>query len=438
MSLCLVCRSDDPNAPAKTAQYRCPKCECPYCSLACYKAHGEMCTRKFEGDNIEAQMRSLSVDDDQKNSMQLILQRDAEEMAEEREQMIEDKSVERLEGLLDVLNKAEEEGNQNGEKADAFALNVTLSVWNSLTPEEQKEFEMLVTKGAVGLSEGQEGRTIAQEILDQQMNPWWRAPSLVVDLDSPPDFSSLPQTIPDDVPHVQSLLGSKTPSDLLPIHLVDLLFSYVCCFRVFGGSLTDPLLTDEIKQLVTSISAVLNARNRSATLNAQLVPRDLKTIVETMIHRCRFALRLAASDPFPSELLQDLIDLLGHKNNVSVALYHLHRLFSGREGEKTSSDPKRKRAELMIAKKLFFFVSWTNSPAPPDHQEASAFASESMFQDLISQISDLLSVFRAKLKHKQPPSSSSSKPTNETDWRSIAKPSSSSSKAPSKVLIEEL
>ena len=466
-AVCLVCRSDDPTVAAKKAPFRCPKCECPYCSLACYKAHGEQCTQMFQEETIVQHLSSFSVGEEQKEAIMSILRKDAEQRELEEEEEIEERREERLEEMLEILNRAEEETSPK-EDAEDVALRLTLSVWNSLTPEEQREFETMISRGTFAMGKGKDKKTIAHDILDQQMNPWWRSsPSLVIDLDSPPEslispsspsLSSfpLPSSIPDDLPHVQSLLGGKSPSPSLQIHLIDLLFSYVCAFRVFGGELFDPLLRTEIKQLLTSISSALNVRDRSSAHNPQLMPSDLKTMIETLIHRCRFTLRLPASDPFATELLQDVIDLLKHRKHVSLSLYHLHRLFEATET--ATKDKKNKRMDQMISKKLFFFVCWTNSPPPSspppsdsNHDPDSAFVSEEMLSLLSSQISSFLSVCRSKVDKSVPSSSGSSS----LDWRSIvgshakvsASPFSFSSsdtkteskaKTKAKVLIEEI
>ena len=38
--VCQVCQREE-------SKYACPKCSTPYCSLACYKNHGDLCTEGF-------------------------------------------------------------------------------------------------------------------------------------------------------------------------------------------------------------------------------------------------------------------------------------------------------------------------------------------------------------------------------------------------------
>jgi hypothetical protein len=51
---CLVCK--------KPSKYVCPKCSQYYCTISCYKQHGESCTEKFYQEQCEQHMKGKKVE----------------------------------------------------------------------------------------------------------------------------------------------------------------------------------------------------------------------------------------------------------------------------------------------------------------------------------------------------------------------------------------
>lgn len=77
-------------------KYTCPKCDIPYCSLSCYKKHGENCLETFYHENIVENLKSLKSTNEEKVEMLNILKRVKE--AEET-QVSNDSLIEKLEEL---------------------------------------------------------------------------------------------------------------------------------------------------------------------------------------------------------------------------------------------------------------------------------------------------------------------------------------------------
>ena len=57
------------------SKYKCPRCSIAYCSLGCYKRHGESCTENFYAEQAFAQMRSDVAPSEQRLEMMRTLQR---------------------------------------------------------------------------------------------------------------------------------------------------------------------------------------------------------------------------------------------------------------------------------------------------------------------------------------------------------------------------
>ena len=94
MSRCAVCQD--------AAKYKCPRCAVEYCSLACFKKHGETCVNRFHEENLRQVMRGEVVSSDVREQTQQILQREMESAQEEALDMQEESD------LLAVLNALED------------------------------------------------------------------------------------------------------------------------------------------------------------------------------------------------------------------------------------------------------------------------------------------------------------------------------------------
>ncbi|GIL79543.1 hypothetical protein Vretimale_12226 [Volvox reticuliferus] len=68
------------------ARYTCPRCNTGYCSLPCYKQHGERCTESFYKEQAEGELRSVRAGDEQRRVMMDILKRFQQQQLEAEEQ----------------------------------------------------------------------------------------------------------------------------------------------------------------------------------------------------------------------------------------------------------------------------------------------------------------------------------------------------------------
>ena len=62
--ICKICEK------VEGASYQCPRCEIPYCSLNCYKAHNQTCTEGFYKDQVDTELKTKTATyEDQKKMM---------------------------------------------------------------------------------------------------------------------------------------------------------------------------------------------------------------------------------------------------------------------------------------------------------------------------------------------------------------------------------
>ncbi|CAE7607316.1 Znhit2 [Symbiodinium sp. CCMP2456] len=55
------------------ARYTCPRCQAAYCSLDCYQAHGSKCTESFYKSQVEEELRSHKVSDEEKRHLEKVM-----------------------------------------------------------------------------------------------------------------------------------------------------------------------------------------------------------------------------------------------------------------------------------------------------------------------------------------------------------------------------
>ena len=167
---CLVCQKHE-------ARYTCPRCEIPYCSLECYRVHGNndnnvdsaqdlgdgsssdvrrSCTEAFYQDRVSSVV-NLEVKEQAENTRHMI-QKVYEEQQEQLDEP-EDISQDQLLSILRALEKQE-----SPEELQALVC--------SLSPNIQQSLDYAVRNGHV------------QEWLIEPWHPWWKSELTPVNADS--------------------------------------------------------------------------------------------------------------------------------------------------------------------------------------------------------------------------------------------------------------
>ncbi|XP_008820378.1 zinc finger HIT domain-containing protein 2 [Nannospalax galili] len=234
-----------PAGEAQPARYTCPRCNVPYCSLRCYRAHGS-CAEDFYRDQVLRELRGRSA------------------------------SPSRLAGALRRLRQqreTEDEPEAAGPGPGRGPGGLP-GLWERLAPAEKAAFERL-------LSRGEAGRLLPP------WRPWWwgrrAGPRLLEELDGAPgsDPAELepgptkttpvsvepavedppvadPPAAPARIPALASL--SRSPaSPLVRFQLPNVLFAYAHTLALYHGGDDDALLPDFCTTLL-DVSGALGAQ----------------------------------------------------------------------------------------------------------------------------------------------------------------------------------
>eukprot|EP00644_Phytophthora_capsici_P014111 jgi/Phyca11/4715/fgenesh1_pm.PHYCAscaffold_3_\ len=348
-SLARVCRV----CTTQEARYTCPRCNIPYCSVNCYRSHGEGCTEQFFESHVRSEMLVASnarggEDKKQQKSIQELLER-VKEFQEEQQQVDDQEALmQRMEELA-LLDKAGD---------------LTLE---SLTPEERKKFFGEVADGRLGK-------------LIQLWSPWWLMPErkylnetsakrrqlILEDIggsseeDTDTEVTLEPSVLypvrlftnseakkmPDTMP------GGVQPSPYLRFHLVEVLFSYALVLRAFNGDYAQDVT--EASVLLLDLCRVLSEDARYESLEHVCLACLEKRSTEGSA-----ANALAIQDV--QQILRTNVFLLDALSDTRAMLERYeHDLKLGSESDKRTRKATKAVVKklAMIQKKLAFYQTW--------------------------------------------------------------------------------
>lgn len=332
-----------PAREAQPARYTCPRCNVPYCSLRCYRAHGT-CAEDFYRDQVLGELRGRSA------------------------------SPSRLAGALRRLRQqreTEDDPEDAGLKSGPAPGGLT-RLWELLAPAEKAAFERL-------LSRGEAGRLLPP------WRPWWwgrgAGPRLLEEVDdaagrdpaelestpvrSPPEpakeaaaepfLEDAPEarspTVPSRIPTLASLSRSP-PSPLVGFQLPNVLFAYAHTLALYHGG--DDALVSDFCATLLGVSGALGAQQVFASAEEAL--QAAAQVLEAGEHPpgplgTRGAMREAArilmgegpadQKGYTLAALGHLAQTLGRARKQAVATEEQDRLYRAR-------------------KKCQFLLAWTN------------------------------------------------------------------------------
>ncbi|EOA13462.1 hypothetical protein CARUB_v10026505mg [Capsella rubella] len=333
--ICHVCNK-------QFAQYTCPRCNFRYCSLTCYKSHSVQCTESFMRENVNDELRQVRSDDQTKTKMLEILKRFHEEEEEE-------------DGGIDSIT--DDEGSVLPEEIMQRIMNGDEVSLNDLSLEERKGFQRALASGELSK-------------MIEPWDPWWLGASartislgrggtqLVQSVEGEEDEEEA--TVVSDIPRGPdtplislSKLSSTNPSPLLPIHLIDIVYSYCFTLRIYNGEWQSDSLGSAT--MVLSVSSVLGQ-------NAQ--PETIKKVLAFCLEQtCSSAYKnLGGGLKFGLSLVDDVICLLSLGSGAIVCLLcDLQRLIHVAIQEVKSSSGRDLKKKLKLAeRKVFFMMCWVN------------------------------------------------------------------------------
>lgn len=338
---CGIC----PAGEAQPARYTCPRCNVPYCSLRCYRAHGT-CAEDFYRDQVLGELRGRSASPSRLAS-----------------------ALRRLRQQRETEDEPEDAGLRPGPAPGGLS-----GLWERLAPAEKAAFERL-------LSRGEAGRLLPP------WRPWWwgrgagprlleelgDAPGRDADELEPAPAGSPPEPVKDEpaaagptpgdapgvcapavptrIPTLASLSRGRA-SPLVRFQLPNVLFAYAHTLALYHGG--DEALLSDFCATLLGVSGALGAQQ--VFTSAEEALQAAAHVLEAGEHPpgplgTRGAMREAArillgegpanQKGYTLAALGDLAQTLGRARKQAVATEERDRLYRAR-------------------KKCQFLLAWTN------------------------------------------------------------------------------
>ena len=371
--VCLVCRECE-------YRYTCPKCQMPYCSVACYKLHdedGTSCTESFYQNRVSTVLNYEAKE--QHKSIQQILSRSHQQMLTEFDDNEEDNDV----SEEDLWRLAEALENDTVTEEDTVRL---------LTPELRMAFERAVQNGE----------------LDEVVEPWhpWWMPELVSTATVTEQSRSTPKKTLDErllkIPSFQTLRsGSDVP--VLIYNAIDLLYSIACTLRLYHGvDNAMDVCRDSCQTLIRASAVLCEDARYSSVAEALMACTSVGTSIQTN-----------KSNIYWTVLAQDVAYLVSASRHMSHALLEAIDILKAAvkefkdEGE--AEDANRMRR---TKKKLEYYLSWSREASIPDNLESEIREWIEEWSGLIDNESDSLVLPNANDQRRRGPRESESESGN--------------------------
>ncbi|CAA7034894.1 unnamed protein product [Microthlaspi erraticum] len=338
--ICHVCNK-------QFSQYTCPRCNFRYCSLPCYKSHSVQCTESFMRENVVNELQQVRSDDQTKTKMLEILKRFHSE--EEEEDWGIDSMDDEGSGLT-----LPEEIIQKILTGDEVNL-------DDLSLEERIGFQRALASGELSK-------------LIEPWKPWWLRPSArtislgiggtqlvqcVAEEEEEEEEAKMVSEIPrgPETPLMSlSKLSSTNPSPLLPLHLLDIVYSYCFTLRIYNGEWESDSLGSATMAL--TVSSVLGQTSQ---------PETIKEVMSFCLEQtCSSAYKnLGGGLKFGLNLVDDVVHLLSLGNAALVCLLcDLQRLIQCAIQEGKSAGRDLKKRLKFAERKVFFMMCWVNEQTP--------------------------------------------------------------------------
>ena len=290
------------------SKYKCPRCAIQYCSLACYRNHGEACTETFYEESAHAALKANVTRPKQQIDMLRMLQ---------RLEAAGDESCDADAGSVD--------GEADGDDVDSGAarterLNLLLVQTHLdeslLTEEERREFRRLVADGSLGAqlqtSDAWWSRLEALSLVsvptarDGKTGGGWRwcSPAMAAAATA----AGAPEP-PTDLPSLRSLTR-RMPCERLRFNVLEVVCAYVYTWRLYCGELDEDV--SGAAAALLGLSLVLSGEQSHSHASAAEALVSVACAAQ--------APALATSAAFGAACLSDAHRILGAEGITALAL----------------------------------------------------------------------------------------------------------------------
>ena len=327
-TICSVCKSNE-------SRYSCPRCEIPYCSLTCYKKHGNrsdddstsICTENFYQSRVTDALKL--------------------QVKEKREE------------TLQILNREFNESMDNNNKISLLSEEGALRLMDAIENNDKDTIQQIF-ESHEHLRRAFENAALSGQLNDWIMDPWypWWRTELA---------SSVPQLDDSDYIHEDELFDlderlvhvkpfcsvrpkNQTVSPDLRFNLVDILLGTLVTLRSFHGLQNAKESPTEATEMLINLSAVLCHDSRFTSVEEVL----LSFLASTAKPKKRLPPAINSSI-----ILEDLTLVLLHRRTALRGLFEAHDILEAGETQATSKKTKQKIKQL--THKLSYFTSWLNS-----------------------------------------------------------------------------
>ena len=417
------------------AKYVCPKCNLNTCSLPCYKSHNEQCTHGFAasalaeervidtalrqglgrtravlGDEYKAAREARKAtseimqrvadfnqnDAARMESMMSTSAADANQEADDddaKEGEEEQQNEERLMAALMLIERMDSKSAAS--KSSAAISNAELLELQSLLPPAMlKDFQRSIVDGRMSAwlarwkpwwrselqlhtEDGSDSTTSRAPSQEQDLTPQlWSIPSVQICVvsDESDDAPANAPPMPEAVPAFSSLFPGS-PSTLLPVHLIELLYAYVYALMLYNGdpdaevegivgvmALLSPVLTGTATPAqavgAAAASASIAAASSAAAVAQPSPPSFVPTtsLLTSLDASVTALLSTASSSPSLSSSccwavarLGDVCQLQCSKTNVMRALAHMQAIIERAKASSKKTKSKEKSAAAKSA-----------------------------------------------------------------------------------------
>jgi hypothetical protein len=334
---CSVCRQNQ-------GRYTCPKCETPYCSVACYKKHSEhedpsqVCSESFYRDRV-AQVLQLEVKENEQETKRMlsrnyVQQQQQEQQLQDDPEIPSDVTEEELHNILAVL--------EGGDKQELSRL---LS-----TPRLKAAFERSIENGGL------------HDWFLEPWHPWWRQELVGYDQEQDNNDDDLEEnefngkTLDErllEVPSFRSLQPTKKALPDLGFNLVSILYSISWTLRLYHGVENAKHVEMDAASTLVQSSTVLSSDARFNTLEEAM---HASVVASTQSYQCG----KSGCNTSWNVLAKDVALIYGNRRLVGRALLEAIDIVRfalsalKKEGDAEGASKMRR-----IRKKIQFYLAWS-------------------------------------------------------------------------------
>lgn len=389
----------------KLSSYTCPRCNVPYCGLACYKSQNHSkCSEEFYKESVLQELKSRGATDEEgKSKMQEILLRlrqsaDTDGGMENFLRHLGEDGTNVTEGdtqALDLLSKLAElqsGGDENSHEAQKILAKLeavdddyddddddedlaeklagldvdSLSeeqLWSLLSTHEKDKFENLLKVGGIAAmvvlwrpwweQHEKETKTLIEELRFEDQEEVHTAKKGKPQKDASDAKKSAVPLISAKIPPLHTL--TSKPSPLVQFNLINALYGYTFSLCLFNGDISDTLL--EFSQALVSISEFLGA---GRVFNS--IPEALDAGIRSVSAGGYFDSEDPSAPIRAVEAVAHVLTGRSREDAEGYTLSALSQLRSALSKSKTAAakedDERTRRVFFQAGKKCEFFQSW--------------------------------------------------------------------------------